>query len=269
MSHTLRESSDAIELVEQQSRGVSHTKSLSSTFDRNRFKATDHLFQSTRHTTSNPAQSTIPDHAPSYTLLILQLLSHFKIKVFPADTHIAQYERTLLGEGSTFRVEATKLPVWSARAHFRYRDLKFPRQGEKFNFEDHTRTQWNRSTMGAWKVLTRDADPNKDRERLLRDLFTELRVLVHPPLQRHPHIVHVLGFVWLQDHQFFATEQQVAHHQAENLREWPTVVTLEAPHGSLRAFMKSESFCIILPSLSTKLRLCADILSGMRVSQNA
>jgi hypothetical protein len=101
----------------------------------------------------------------------------------------------------------------------------------------------------------------------MKDLLLELRILSHPPLQRHPNIIHVLGFAWIQDIQFFenAFRKRYAEEKEEPW-EWPVVVTPRAPHGSLRCFMKSEKFRAVLPSIQTKLALCADVLNGLIVS---
>jgi serine/threonine protein kinase/ankyrin repeat protein len=101
----------------------------------------------------------------------------------------------------------------------------------------------------------------------LGDLLLELRILSHRPLQRHPNIVHVLGFAWIQDRQFFTNTQELQDDdKAGEPREWPTIVTPKAPHGSLRTFMGSEKFRTVLPSLRTKLMLSVHVLCGLKVS---
>jgi hypothetical protein len=153
------------------------------------------------YSTRNPTSPRHPDDNGVYheavTLLIIRLLSYHKVQIFPLNTRITQYDKHTLGVGSTFSVEASSLPIWRARAHFRYRDPTFPRQGEKLHFTDHTQTKWDYTTIGAYKSLVYEDDPEGGRDRLMRDLLQELRILCHHPLQRHPTIVHLLGFAWV------------------------------------------------------------------------
>ncbi|KAF2662019.1 kinase-like protein [Lophiostoma macrostomum CBS 122681] len=262
MARTIRGSEVSTELSERHANDSQGKTSLSSTFHRNRYDARDHIFASARDNFSRPPQPGNAHYPTPDTLTILNLLSYFKICIFPADTHIFHYDTRQLGKGSTFRVQAASLPVWRARAHFRYRDPTFPRQGEKFLFTDHTQTKWKRSTIGAWKLLVHEPDLEESRDRLMGDLIKELRILSHPPLQLHPNIVHVLGFVWLQDRQFFTDDPKSDFNDAR-LREWPTVVTERAPHGSLREFMSDPSHTVP-PTLRTKLLHCADIINGVK-----
>jgi hypothetical protein len=243
----------------------SNQHTTTSSFQFNRYEATDNIFESTRNATVPQSSLEVSKHHDSTTLLIVRLLADHRIQVFPSDTHIAQYDREKLGDGSTFTVEASTLPIWQSRAHFRYRDPTFQRQGDRFHFVDHTQTSWDHTTIGAYKTIKYRQD--HDREQLMKDLLLELRILSHIPLQRHSNIIHVLGFAWIQDLQFFENVPELRGAEKEDEpREWPVVVTQKAPHGSLRTFMKSEKFRTVLPSLRTKLSLCADILNGLVVS---
>ncbi|KAF2823777.1 hypothetical protein CC86DRAFT_59943 [Ophiobolus disseminans] len=266
MTSTFGAVAASLELVERpQVVTAGHAQPSSpSSFRYNRYDARNHLFKSTRYATSPRDQEDGVGYRDSVTLLIIQLLSHHNIKIFPADTQITQYNKELLGVGSTFHVQASSLPIWQARAHTRYRDPTFPRQGEKFHFTDHTQAKWNFTTIGAYKSLVYEADPERDRDRLMRDLLMELRILSHPPLQRHKNIVHVLGFAWIQDNQFLTDVQDRQVGNVGERREWPVVVTPKAQHGSLHAFMRSEMFRIVPVSLRAKLSLCADVLNGLK-----
>jgi hypothetical protein len=123
-----------------------------------------HIFRSTRDDTSPRHSVDKVEYRESVTLLIIRLLSYYKIQIFPADTHINRYDKTPLGTGSTFHVDASTLPVWSAKAHFRYRDPTFLRQGERFYFTDHTQTKWSHTTLGAYKTLVYESDADRDRD---------------------------------------------------------------------------------------------------------
>lgn len=256
--------SDDIELAQSAHHGANIT-SLSSSFEIDRYKARTHVFRSTRDTTSRRHPESHVEYRESNILHILRLLSHHKIRVFPTDLLSTQEVREQLGQGSTFHVYASELPIWRALARFQYRNPTFPRRGERFHFIDHTETRWNRATKGAYKTLL--YDENTRRDQLLADLIVELRILCHPPLQRHPNIIHVLGFVWIRDEQFFANANELVEQSEEfgEPREWPTIVAEKAPHGSLRDFLGSGEYGNVPSSLRAKVLLCADVLNGLVV----
>lgn len=119
--------------------------------------------------------------------------------------------------------------------------------------------------MGAYKSLVYTDDIRRDQ--LMEDLVTELRIVCHPPLQRHPNIVHVLGFMWVRDQQIFANVMELDEESEElgEPREWPTVITEKAPYGSLHDFLRSKTYKDFRPSLRAKVQLCVDVLNGIEV----
>jgi len=245
------------------------SSSGSSSCDQYLYDTNRHIFRSTQDTNSYQShRKTALDCYEPLILVILRLLSYHKIRVFPADSTINQIIREPLGDGSTFVVDASDLPLWRTMSNLQYRDLSFPRRREKFHFTDHTNTKWDHKTVGAYKTLVYGEDRRRDQ--LMLGLVTELRILSHPPLQRHPNIVHFIGFVWIRDQQFFANTREVdvevENDDLEEPREWPTVVTQKAPHGSLRTFMSSLLYQDTRCSLDAKILLCMDVLNGISVS---
>ena len=107
--------------------------------------------------------------------------------------------RRRLGEGGSYSVEEAYLPIRDAFID------QFPRNGSqgRQHFVDHTGAAWSRNTVAAYKkssVTVADAvmDDGPKRRRL-DDALTELQVLCHRPLWRHPNIVRLLGVAWLAD----------------------------------------------------------------------
>jgi hypothetical protein len=113
-------------------------------------------------------------------LLILRLLSYYKIQLFSVDPSQKWNLRQTLGEGSTFSVDGADLPIWRALSNLKYRNLDLKGPGEKFYFNDHTQTKWDHNTLVAYKALVTNKD--MDRSVITVDMITELRVLCHPLL---------------------------------------------------------------------------------------
>lgn len=219
--------------------------------------------------TNRASQSTSKDEnsktkEPSI-ILILMLVAYHKLRIFSMDSHLRWNTREQLGDGSTFSVGGSDLPVWRGLSHLLYRNPETLRQKQRFYFTDHTNTKWSDRTIGAYKSLTYAEELN--REDIIDDLIKELRILSHSPLQRHPNIVHMLGVAWVRDQYVFAGSEP-ASEQGKDFgepREWPTVVIEKAEYGTLRQFLGSRHFRRVRSSLRSKILLCLDVLNGIAV----
>lgn len=255
-------------LPSNSSRGHTTTSSTSQ-FDRARLHAADDFTGFNGQSDDQQPDSQLRTlTGPSFAILsIIRLLSYHKIQVFPTASIITQYDKSNLGKGATFHVEASSLPIWRSKQHLQYRDPTFPIDKTLFHFTDHTGTKWDHTTFGAYKVLRRKSgDGQAKRNGLLQGLLQELRILSHPPLQVHQNIVHMLGFAWIPGIRFFE------HDHGSNIidddqafQEWPKIVTEKAPHGSLDTFRMSHSNRKVWPSLRGKLILCGQVLNGLKV----
>jgi len=198
-------------------------------------------------------------------LLILRLLSYYKIQLFSVDPSQKWNLRKTLGVGSTFSVDGADLPIWRTLSNLQYRNLDLKGPGEKFYFNDHTQTKWDQNTLVAYKALVTNKD--MDRSVITVDMITELRVLCHPPLQNHPNIVRLLGVAWVREIDLGSTLTPTPNQNAEDFKmcAWPTVVVEKAPFGSLLGFLRSDEFKATRSSLVAKVYLCLDVLNGITV----
>ncbi|KAF2495498.1 kinase-like protein [Lophium mytilinum] len=229
-------------------------QSQGSSFDSRRREVRRRRFQSSEYSTrkrSNNDHALEEESASQPLLLILRILSYHKIRLFSVNPNQRWNLRQALGDGSTFSVDGAELPIWDALAHLRYRNLDIKGPKEKFNFVDHTRISWQHTTLVAYKALV--GRKSMDRGMIMQDLITELRVLCHRPLQKHPNFVRLLGVAWI-------SEIDMGYTDDAEPREWPTVVVEKAPHGSLLDFLSSEEFKTTRSSLMAKLNLCIDVL---------
>lgn len=163
--------------------------------------------------------------------------------------------RDNLGRGASFAVEGASLNISNALNHLRYRSIDTARVQNGAHFNDHTETKWAYNTEVAFKASSRRATR-------VAEILIELRVLCHPPLQRHPNIVRLLGITWTKD------QPRNTSELGEDLMEWPMVAIERAPHGSLRDFLGSHVYNRVRSSLQAKLRLCVDVLKGIAVSED-
>lgn len=206
------------------------------------------------------AATTAASMSTTPLLNLLRLVQHYNIQIFSIEPDQAWNIRPELGKGASFAVEQAELSVSSTLSHHQYRSLDAKGPTQASDFIDHTKTAWSRDKPVAFKSVGGDNDE-------LSDLITELQVLCHSPLQQHPNIINLLGIVLVM-------EQNPRDVQAASIgqavREWtpqevPILVVEKAPHASLSAFLNSNEFLDIPSSLNAKLRLCADILSGIEV----
>lgn len=163
--------------------------------------------------------------------------------------------RDTLGTGASFAVEGASLNISNALNHLRYRSINTAGVQNGAHFSDHTETKWAHNTEVAFKSSSRKATR-------VAELLVEQRVLCHPPLQKHPNIVRLLGITWTKD------QPRDISELGEDLMEWPLVAIERAPHGSLRDFLGSHVYNRVRTSLTAKLRLCVDVLKGITVSED-
>jgi hypothetical protein len=199
-------------------------------------------------------------------ILILGLLNLHKGTTFSVEQNQKWNLRRALGEGVSFKVTETDMPIWSALSHLRYRSLNLSGPGEKFHFVDHTNTSWDINTVVAYKSIA-------PRTRGMDSVLSELRVMYHPPLQRHPNIVSVLGVAWAMELETNIESSNSAvdlvppfetSGQREPLQEWPSIVIERAPHSSLPDFLSTSKLGVRI-SLRAKFRLCGDVLNAITV----
>jgi hypothetical protein len=212
------------------------------------------------------------DHAWTTTIQVEEpwlLLSLHKGTIFSVEQNQKWNLRRALGKGISFKVTETDMPIWSALSHLRYRSLNLRGPGEKFHFVDHTNTSWDINTIVAYKSTA----PQTKR---MDSILSELRVMYHPPLQRHPNIVSVLGVTWAMELETDIESSNSAvdlvppfetSGQREPLQEWPSIVIERAPHNCLSDFLSTSKLGVRI-SLSAKLRLCGDILNAITVRFN-
>lgn len=239
-----------------------------STFYSRRRQVKRRRFQSDEYSTrggSNISGSLDGTPITQPLLLILRLLSYYKIQLFSVGPSQTWNLRQTLGEGSTFSVDGANLPIWRGLSDLRYRNLDLKGPKEKFYFNDHTQTKWDHNTLVAYKVLVSNKD--MDRSMIIVDMITELRVLCHPPLQNHPNIVRLLGVAWVREIDLGSTLTPAPNQSAEDFEmcNRPTVVVERAPYGSLLDFLRSDEFRATRSSLVAKVYLCLDVLNGITV----
>ena len=215
---------------------------------------------------SDPADADPPlsaepvQHQP--LLELFRVVAYYSVRILSIEPSQQWNVRQALGHGASFAVEQTGLPISSATSHLRYRDLDVKGPNEDFYFTDHTRTKWAHSELVAFKSA-------RDKRHGLSELTKELRVQCHPPLQRHEHIVQLLGIALVME-QDPESGDDLAQDWRDGLSKWepqevPLLVIEKAPHASLSAFLKSRAFSAIPSSLQAKLRLCTDVLSAVEV----
>lgn len=206
------------------------------------------------------------DRRGEQLLLILGLLNFYNGKIFTVEQGQKWNLRQALGHGASFAVAEANMPIWSALSHLRYRDINVQKPEEEYNFVDHTNTRWSSKTRVAYKAIG-------SKEMGMYDVLTELRVLFHTPLQKHPNLVKPLGVAWVMEPEVDLesdgkSEPSIAPNGDKPRRpqqEWPTIVVELAPYGSLLDFLDSSTQRVTM-SLRAKLRLCTDVMNAIRVS---
>ena len=205
--------------------------------------------------------SSASHHTPESLLELFRVISHYRIQILSVEPNQQWNVRQALGQGASFKVEQTGLPVSSTLSRLRYRNLDIKGPNEDSNFTDHTGTRWAYNKLVAFKSVRRNDG--------LFELIRELRVYCHKPIQQHSHIVRLLGIAFYTE-QDLDTDIDAALYDPENftnvaLREIPLLVIERAPHASLTAFLKSPEFTKVPASLKAKTRLCTDVLSAIEV----
>ncbi|KAF2829379.1 ankyrin [Ophiobolus disseminans] len=224
---------------------------------RREFQSSDAPNQPASTNASNdpPDDSTLEDLP---LLLCLQLVAHHDVPVFSVRRGRKWNTRETLGRGSTFAVEQADLPVREAISDLQYYDIAKGRRDGCFT--DHTGIKWSYDTVVAYKSL--EARGRRNRENLFVDLLKELRILCHPPLQRHPNIASFIGLAWIREEDM-ATGSQTPDTVSSESREWPILITEKAELGTLGEFVHFRAYCQKRISLLAKARLVSDVLEAI------
>ena len=208
-----------------------------------------------------------PEDRGEQLFSILGLLNLHNGTIFSVEQNQKWNLRQALGMGASFKVTETEMPIWSALSHLRYRSLNLRGPEEEYNFVDHTNTSWDINTRVAYKSIG-------SRIKRMDDVLMELRVLFHPPLQRHPNIVSLLGVAWAMELEtgiesedsttdLGSSVETKAH--PEQPQEWPSIVIERAPYSTLLDFLNTSKPRVRI-SLSAKLHLCSNVLNAISVS---
>jgi hypothetical protein len=195
-------------------------------------------------------------------LLCLRLVAYYHVPVFSVRRGRKWNTREDLGRGVTFAVEQADLPVREAVSDLQYYDITKGRR-EGF-FTDHTGIKWSYDTVVAYKSL--GAYGRRKRDSLFSDLLKELRILCHPPLQRHPNIARFIGLAWVREEDV-ASETVPEDTETQESREWPILITERAELGTLGDFVQYRADCRKRISLLAKIRLLRDVLEALLVSE--
>jgi serine/threonine protein kinase len=91
------------------------------------------------------------------------------------------------------------------------------------------------------------SEQEKARISLLEAMARELRILTHPPLQKHDNIISIFGVGWEND---VLDEQYM----------WPVLVMEYGNRGNLRQYLQTPSEPI---AFSDKISLCRDVARGL------
>jgi hypothetical protein len=237
------------------------TQTESTTFSQQQHKRQRNRWrlQSSDYSSRDEASSSAAENALCPLLLSLRVLSYHRIHIFTVERGRKWNMRQDLGDGSTFSVKEADLPITYALSDMQYID--FYKSSREY-FTDHTQTKWKHDTVVAYKSLV----SGKDRNLIMTDLVTELRVLCHPPLQKHPNILRLLGAAWIREEDMASDlKETISEYRDVETREWPVLVTEKATFGSLFKFLNSREYRSIRSSLSAKLNLCIDALNGIMV----
>jgi hypothetical protein len=194
-------------------------------------------------------------------LLCLQLVAHHNVSVFSIRRGRKWNTRESLGHGVTFDVEQADLPVREAVSDLQYYDISKGRRDGFFT--DHTGIKWSYDTVVAYKSLF--AQGRRSRENLFSGLLRELRILCHPPLQKHPYIACFIGLAWVREEDM-ASEAVDEETEIKESREWPILITEKAELGTLGKFVHYRAFCLKRISLLAKVRLLSNVLEAILVS---
>jgi hypothetical protein len=157
-------------------------------------------------------------------------------------------------------VEQADLPVREAVSDLQYYDITKGRRDGFFT--GHTGIKWSYDTIVAYKGLS--ARGRRKRASLFSDLLKELRILCHPPLQRHPNIAYFMGLAWVREEDI-SSETVLKDTETKGSREWPILITEKAELGTLRDFVQYKAHCRKRISLLAKARFLSDILEAILV----
>ncbi|KAJ5057278.1 hypothetical protein J3E72DRAFT_387986 [Bipolaris maydis] len=194
-----------------------------------------------------------------YPLLsCLQLVAHHKVFLFSVSRGRKWNTRERLGHGITFDVEQADLPVREAVSDLQYYDIS---KGVRHGFiTDHTGIRWGYDTVVAYKSLY--AQGRMNRKNLFLGLLKELRILCHPPLQKHPYIARFIGLAWIREEDI-TSEAIDEDADTKEPREWPILITERAELGTIGNFLRYRASCLKPISLLAKVRLLSNVLEAI------
>jgi hypothetical protein len=250
---------------------ITNSSSFDRDFHRRKREARRREFESSdtptsqRPSTSIDASNDLHDDSTlqGYPLLLcLQLVAHHNVSVFSVGRGRKWNTRESLGHGVTFDVEQADLPVREAVSDLQYYDIVKGRRGGFFT--DHTGIKWSFDTVVAYKSLF--AQGRRNRENRFSDLLRELRILCHPPLQKHPYIARFIGLAWIREEDM-ASETVGEEMGVNESREWPILITEKAELGTLGKFVHYRASCMKRISLLAKIRLLSNVLEAISVSR--
>jgi len=245
------------------------SSSFSSDYDRRRrenqrrdFQSSDAFTTQPRsiNASSNPIDDAVFENYP--LLLCLQLIAHYNVFVFSVIRGRKWNTRERLGRGTTFDVEQADLPVGEAVSDLQYYDIS---KGLRHGFiTDHTGIRWGYDTVVAYKSLY--AEGRGNRQRLFSGLLNELRILCHPPLQKHPYIANFIGLAWIREEDM-ASEAVGEETHTTDTHEWPILITEKSDLGTIGDFVQYRASCLKRISLLAKVRLLSNVLEAICVSR--
>ena len=261
MPHRMSETHNVdVELADRGGGGVEDSRSSFSERERRRLVHSLSTTHDSDYEHRAGAISSLERKSQHSLLDLFRLVQHYKIQTFSIEADQKWNIRPELGKGASFAVDEAGLSISSTLSHLQYRSLDVKGPNQDSHFVDHTNTSWSRDSPVAFKYVGSGHGQ-------LTDLVTELQILCHPPLQKHPHIVKLIGVVLVMEQNptdipLSSLDQAIMEWEPQ---EVPMVVIEKAPHASLSAFLSSSEFCEIPSSLQAKIYLCIDILDGMQV----
>jgi serine/threonine protein kinase len=140
-------------------------------------------------------------------------------------------EEDFLGEGASFSVGVIKL-IPSAREHLT---------------ELNGRNVRDRIVTKRLKYTT-DKIQRKTRNKLLKEVLTEIRALTHKPLREHQNIATLLAVIW---------EPDPNHYDIA----WPILMMEYAEEGTLLDYQKANPRM----AFAEKILLCEDVAQGLQI----
>ena len=200
-------------------------------------------------------------------LLILRLISDRGLKLLPLDPDANWNLRRRLGTGVASLVEEAELPQMF-ESFPSYREPPFSLRGGPSYFTDHSNLKWRYDTPVAYRLPEYPTNREFDARNLLDGVEKDIRVLCHPPIQKHPNVVRLLGIAWCNEEDLNLKAALQDHGESYKIA-WPVAVIEKAPLGSLETLLRSPQYLNSRPSLMAKLGICVDVLRGLAVSLKA